>query len=168
MEVLREFGVDWRLLLAQVINFLIIFYVLKRYAYKPILAMLKKREQIIKESLEQAEEARRLLEQSEQKEKEILHKAQAEAKKLLAEAQKERDLFLEESKEITQKQVERMLKEAREQIAFESKETEKRLSAHVNELAIHFLQKSISDLFNEQDQELIMKNALKKIREKAD
>jgi len=168
MEVLKEFGVDWRLLLAQIVNFLIIFYVLKRYAYKPILTLLKKREQTIKESLEQADEARRLLEQSEQKEKEILRKAQTEAKKLLADAQKERDVALQDAKDATQKQVEKMMKEAREQITFESKEAEKRLTAHINELSIRFLQKATTDLFSEQDQEQVMKKALRKIREKAD
>jgi F-type H+-transporting ATPase subunit b len=58
MEILKTFGFDPILLGAQIINFLIIFYLLKRFLYKPVLGMLKTREDKIKEGIKQAEEAR--------------------------------------------------------------------------------------------------------------
>ncbi len=60
-QLLSNFGVDWKLLLAQVINFGILFWVLKRYAYQPILNVLKSREQIIKKGLDDASEAEKEL-----------------------------------------------------------------------------------------------------------
>ena len=36
-ELLSKLGIDWRLLIAQLINFLILLFVLRRFAYKPIL-----------------------------------------------------------------------------------------------------------------------------------
>ena len=36
MQLISTFGVDWKLLIAQLINFFVLFFVLKRYAYGPI------------------------------------------------------------------------------------------------------------------------------------
>jgi F-type H+-transporting ATPase subunit b len=60
-QLLTNFGVDWKLLLAQVVNFGILFWVLKRYAYQPILDVLKNRETIIKKGLEDASNAEKEL-----------------------------------------------------------------------------------------------------------
>ncbi len=166
MESLEQFGLNPILLIAQIINFLVLLFVLKKFLYKPLLETLKKREQTIRDGLQQAEEARILLENSEKKERDILKKAQQDAKQLLDETRAQRDQMLAETEQLTKKQTEQMLQEARAQISFETAEAEKRLSAHISQLAITFLQKSISDLFTEDDQERIMKNALKKMKER--
>lgn len=166
MEIVKEFGINPILLLAQIVNFLIIMYVLKRFAYKPILTLLKTRRETIEKGLKDAEEARLLLEQAGEKERAMLKKVQAETRKLLDEAKAERVAMLRASEIASKQQAEAILKETREQIAFESRETEKRLTAHVSQLAIQFLQKSLSELFTEDDQDLIMDRAVRKIKEK--
>lgn len=166
MEIAQQFGIDPILLAAQIINFLIVLYILKRLLYKPVLQMLRNREQTIKDGLRQAEEARIALERATEKERELLKKAQTEAKKLLDETKNQRIQMMAEAEKMTKQQAETILKEARSQIAFETAEAERRLSAHISQLAVTFLQKSITDLFSEEDQKLIMKNALKKMKEK--
>jgi F-type H+-transporting ATPase subunit b len=166
MEILHEFGIDWPLLVAQIINFLIIFYILKRFAYKPILAALKNRQTTIQKGLNDAEEAAKLLDKATEKEKEVLRKAHADAKKLLDDAKEQRVEMLRQTEEATKKEAERILKEAREQIAYESREAEKRLSAHVSELALHFLQRSLEEVFDQNEQEVVMRAALKKFKTK--
>lgn len=167
MNLLEQFGVDYILLAAQIVNFLIVFYVLKKFLYKPILTMLKNREKTISDGLKQAEEARILLEQSAEKERAILKKAQAEAKQLLEETRQQRDEILKKAEESARKQTEAMLAEAKAQIAYETQEAEKRLTGHISQLAVTFLQKSVADLFSEADQEAIMKKALKRMNDKA-
>jgi F-type H+-transporting ATPase subunit b len=167
MEIAQQFGINWVLLAAQIVNFLIVLFILKKLLYKPVQEMLRNREKTIKEGLKQAEEARVLLEQTAEREREVLRKAQQEAKKLLEETKQQRVQMMAESEILTKKQAEAILKEARSQIAFESAQTEKRLTAHISQLAVTFLQKSIADLFSEEDQERIMKNAVKKLQDKA-
>lgn len=166
MEIIHEFGIDWPLLVAQIINFLIILYILKRFAYKPILAALKNRQTTIQKGLKDAEEANRLLEKTTEREKEVLRKAHVEAKKLLDDTKAQSLEMLQKSEESTRKEADRILKEAREQIAFESREAEKRLSAHVSELAMHFLQRSLEEVFDQNEQEVVMRAALKKFKTK--
>jgi F-type H+-transporting ATPase subunit b len=166
MEIVEHFGINWVLLSAQIVNFLIIFYILKRFAYKPILALLKNRELTIKKGLDDAEEARKLLEQATEKERDMLKKAQSETRKLLEEAKKERAEVLKNAEVHAKQQADAILKEAKEQIAFETQEAEKRLSSHVSQLAIQFLEKSLSELFTTEDQEKIMDRAIRKMKEK--
>ncbi len=60
-ELLSHLGIDWKLLLAQVVNFAILFFVLKKFAYKPILGILRKRSDDIEEGLRASEESKERL-----------------------------------------------------------------------------------------------------------
>ncbi len=72
MEIIKNFGLNPILLAAQIVNFLIIFFILKKFLYKPVLNVLNKRQVTIKEGLKQAEEARVKLEKVVIEEKDIL------------------------------------------------------------------------------------------------
>lgn len=165
MEIIKNFGVNPALLVAQILNFLVILFILKRFLYKPLIEMLEKRKSMVAEGVENARKAQELLEETTEKEKIILRKAQDQAKIMLAGAKKQQIQLLHETEEKTKKQAEIILSEARTQIAFEAKETEKKLASKVSELAVFFLQKSLAGIFSEKEQETIVKNALKKIRE---
>lgn len=78
-ELLHNFGVNWKLLLAQVVNFSILVYVLKRFAYGPVVGMLQERERRIKRGLEDSAEAERKLAEAAEKEDEILEGAREKA-----------------------------------------------------------------------------------------
>ena len=63
LELVEKLGLDWKLLLSQAVNFLILLVVLRQFAYKPLLKVLKERRGKIEEGLAKAEEAEhRLLE----------------------------------------------------------------------------------------------------------
>lgn len=164
MELAKEFGVDLRLLIAQTINFLVILYLLRRYLYKPVLELLKKREETIKEGLAKAQEGQELLDKAIEKEKTILRNAHDQAKEMLLETKIKQQETNELAEKKTKERIERMLKDAQEQIDRETKEAEKRLSTQTSELAAKFLQKSVKGLFLEKEQEQIVKQALKRIR----
>ncbi|HVZ58802.1 MAG TPA: F0F1 ATP synthase subunit B [Patescibacteria group bacterium] len=167
MEVLGKFGINPILLLAQVVNFLIVFYIIKRYALKPILQLLKNRQDTIKKGLEQAEEAKKLLEETAEKEKAVLRKAQLEAKELIDDAKKHSTEVINQTESKAREQAEKILQEARDQISSETKEAERKLTAHISELAIMMIQKSSSELFNEKEQQQIMQKAVKSLKGKA-
>lgn len=168
MDIFSQFGLNPLLLVAQIINFLILFWILKKFLYKPLLDTLKERREAIAKGLKEAEDARLMYEKAEEREREILKKAQNESKKLLEEAKKQHADMLQKAQEDAKNQADTILKEAREQIAFEAKETEKRLSGHISQLAVQFLQKSLENAFTEKEQEVIMSRAMKNIKGKVD
>lgn len=132
MEILEKLGIDWKLLLAQAVNFLILLWVLRRYAYKPILKALEARTKKIEQGLKDAETSQSKLQSVIEEEKKILVAAREEARNILVEAEasaKKRDtLMLEETKEkidrmivetdkhLGEKQA-RLLREAKEELA---------------------------------------------------
>src|SRR5260221_439051 len=117
MEILKNFGFDPVLLSAQIVNFLIILFLLRRFFYKPLLALLKDRETTIKEGLEKAEEGRKLLEKALEEEKTILRNAQKQASSILEDAKNQAKAIASESEENAKKRTEKLIDEARLQIA---------------------------------------------------
>jgi F-type H+-transporting ATPase subunit b len=159
MEIFQDFGVNPVLLVAQIINFLIILYVLKRFMYKPLLSMLQKREDEIKKGLESAEESQRKLEEATQKEKEVLQKAQNQAEKIVSDAKKEAQELRAEMEEAARKESERLLTQARETIAQETKEAEDSLTKKIGTIAISMLEQSMKGIFGEKEQKIILEKA---------
>lgn len=166
MEIIKNFGLDPMLLAAQIVNFLIIFYLLRKLLYKPVLKMLKDREIKIKEGLENSEKARLLLEKALEDEKSILKKAQLQSDRLLEEAKNQALEISKKTEERSKKQAEMLLEEAKNQITREAKITEEKLTVYISNLAIQFLQKTMKDFFGEKEQEEIITKAIKKLKEK--
>lgn len=164
MEILKTFGFDPVMLVAQIINFLIIFALLKRFLYKPVLEMLKKREDSIKEGLKQAEESRITLEKTLENEKKIITKASEEGKKIIEEAKIEARSIAAEIEAESKKHSEKMILDAKAQIEQDAKEVEKRLSENVSTLALEMLTKSLEGTLNTKEQKQIVTKALKEMR----
>ena len=163
MDIIQGFGISPVLLLAQIVNFLILLYILKRFAYKPILKLLKERQAKIAESIDNAKASEEALEKALEKEKEILKKAQKQAQEILAEAKKQSESVSSTTQEEAKKQANRILEDAKKEIQRESQETQKKLEAYTTKLAITILEKSLKDLLDEKDQEKVIEKALKKI-----
>lgn len=100
-ELIRNFGVDWKLLLAQVVNFAILFFLLKRFAYQPILAMLRKRKEEIEEGFAMRAEAEKTLVEIEEIKTKTAVQAQEDALVLVKRAEetagKRRDEIVHEA-----------------------------------------------------------------------
>ena len=56
-EFVRQFGIDWKLLLAQAVNFGLLFFLLERFAYRPVLTILAERKRRIEEGVRMRKEA---------------------------------------------------------------------------------------------------------------
>ena len=56
-ELIEKFGVDWRILIAQAINFLVVLIVLRKFVYRPLMNMLNKRREDIEHGIKSAKEA---------------------------------------------------------------------------------------------------------------
>ena len=102
MEILANLGVDGRILLAQIVNFFILLWVLNRFVYRPLLAFLEKRTATIEQGLEDAKQARQQLDTASEEVKKIHAEAQQEAKALIVQAEtvakQQRELAVIETK----------------------------------------------------------------------
>lgn len=167
MDILKNFGFDPLLFGAQIVNFLILFFVLRRFLLKPVLSVIKSREDTIKLGLKKAEEATKLLEKTKAEEKTILHNAQLEARKFLTLAKAEATDIAKIAQLEAKKETTNMIEEAKGEIARETTLAEERLAKHVSTLAVEFLQKAVSEIFTEKEQGEIMTKAMKTLHKKS-
>jgi F-type H+-transporting ATPase subunit b len=82
-ELLTVFGVNWKLLLAQGVNFVLLLALLSYFLYKPVLKMIDERREKIAESVKTAEAASRNLAEAQRKGDSIVGDASLEAEKLV-------------------------------------------------------------------------------------
>ncbi len=148
MEALHNLGIDGKLLLAQVINFLILLFVLRRFAYRPILAFLESRTARIEQGIKDADLAREKLLEIEKKEQATLVSAQKEARDIITRAEEAAKKRSEAHEKSASEKAKKFLEDARAEI-----EEEKR--------------KSLSEIQNEVAS-LIALSTEKVLREKAD
>jgi F-type H+-transporting ATPase subunit b len=93
-QIARTFGVDWPHLIAQMISFSIVCFLLYRFAYRPVLRMLQDRRRLIAESLANADKVKAELARTETQRKEVMAQANAQATQFIEEARAAADVLL--------------------------------------------------------------------------
>jgi len=124
------------LMIWTIICFLITLFVLKRYAFGPIQKMLDERREQIRQSIEEAEnaraEARKLLEEH----RLLMNEARGEAEQILAEARRTREAMELRMREETEAERQRRLEDTRREIAAETARALDRIRAEVADLTL--------------------------------
>ena len=95
-QIARTFGVDWPHLIAQMISFCIMCFLLYRFAYGPVLQMLANRRRLIAESLANADKVKAELARTETQRKEVMAQANAQATQFIEEARAAADVLLKQ------------------------------------------------------------------------
>ena len=156
MELINNLGINGKLLLAQIVNFLILLYVLHRFAYKPILKILNERTRKIEEGLSNSEEARKKLLEITEKEKQILNSARKEAHEIINKVQAVASADSKRLAEESEATSKRMIEEARQEIQREKEQIVKEAKEEIGELVILATSKVIGEKLNsEKDKKLI-------------
>ena len=86
-DFIQKLGIDWKLLASQIFNFLLVVLILRKFAYGPILKMLKTRREKIEEGLRRATEAETRLHEADGIVKEKIKEAESKAVSLLRETE---------------------------------------------------------------------------------
>lgn len=124
-EFISQIGVDWRLLLSQAVNFLLLIALLRFFAYKPIVNLLRERKERIEKGMAQSEEAGRRLGEVNELAREKLKEAEGKAMEMIREGEgraKEREAELFEK---AQKKEEAMIQAAVISAQAKKEETER-------------------------------------------
>lgn len=118
-EFVKQFGIDWRLLVSQGVNFLLVLIVLRLYVYKPVAKLLAERRRNVEEGIAKSQEANRRLQDVQEMAREKMRETEARAVVLLREVDaraKEREAILLDS---SRKKGEVLLQEAGKSIEAE-------------------------------------------------
>jgi F-type H+-transporting ATPase subunit b len=124
-------------------------FLLKKFAWKPILDTINERETSIRDALKSAEEARSEIEIAQADNKKILKQALIEKEKILKEANILKTNIINESKDIAKIEAEKIIKQAEDFIKAEKNAAINDLKVQVAELSINIAEKVLKDELND-------------------
>ncbi len=157
-ELIKTFHIELNLLVAQVVNFSIVLFVLYRFAYKPILKTLNSRTGKIEKGLKDAGEAGRKLEEIAKKEKEVLSNAKKEAREIIKNAEEQAKNNAENIALEAKKQNEKLILTTKKQIEQEKNKMLAEVKSEIANLVVLATEKIIEEkLDRNKDMELIEK-----------
>ena len=136
------------------IAFGVLFFVLSKYAWKPILKSVNDREASIKDALDEAEKARLEMENLQADNERILKEARAEREAMLKEARELKNKMIADAKEEAQAQASKMMEQAQTAIQTEKKAAIADLKSQVASLSIEIAEKVVREELSNKDKQM--------------
>jgi F-type H+-transporting ATPase subunit b len=127
-----------------IITFVILAFLLGKFAWKPLLTTLQERERTIRESLEQAQKARADGEETLRKNQEILSQARRETAAILDQGKREAEVLKTEILAQARKEAQDLVEQGKKQVQFEQKQAMEQLRTQVADLAIQAAERLIT------------------------
>jgi F-type H+-transporting ATPase subunit b len=166
-DILREtaetFGWNWKLFVSQVISFCIVALLLRRFAYKPILAILEERRRKIEEGQLNAEKIRKELAEAEKRYQEIVSKANTDAQKMIDEARTSAAHLSERKQQEAITAAEQILVKAKEAAAIEHERQMQTLKRELGRLVVDTTAKVTGKVLTPEDQKRLQEEAARQV-----
>jgi F-type H+-transporting ATPase subunit b len=161
MELLvPEFG----LVIYQTIAFLLLMFILSKFAWKPILAAIKEREQSIDEALNKAELAKQEMSRLTAQNEELMKTAREERDLMLKEAKTLKDNIVNEAKTQAQTEGAKLIEKAKIEIENQKKAALYELKSQVSSLSLDIAERVLREqLKDKATQEELVANLLKDV-----
>lgn len=161
-KLLNDFSVG--LFFWQTLLFLVLMFVLRKYAWKPILNAVNERENSIQEALDSAKEAKLEMAKLKSDNEDLLNEARIERDAMLKEAREIKDGIVADAKGIANKESEKIIASARESIQHEKMAAITELKNQVATLSIEIAEKILKDELSSADkQKAIIDSVVKDI-----
>jgi len=154
---------DPGLFLWTILTFMVLLGLLAKFAWNPLLALLDRREEMIRQSLDDAEEAKQELQRLQQESKEILSKARVEAQSILAQTRSEAEKLKGEIKQKAKAEADSIFRDAEKQIQVETDKAIAVLKNEVVDLSLLVASKLIKKNLSKEDNQSLIEESLKQV-----
>lgn len=160
MDTLIEtFHLDLKLLIAQIVNFAIVFWVLYRFAFKPLLKTIDERNSKIEKGLSDAESFEKKLQAAEDNYNKKIDGSKVEARKIVEEASQKNEIKRKESLEKTREEIGVVINQEKEKMQIEKEKTLKEIKSEISDLVLASVEKVLdAKLGGEAEKKLIQKS----------
>ncbi len=136
------------------ISFAVLLFLLKKFAWKPIVRTVNDREQSIREALASAEKARLEMQNLTADNERILKEARVEREALLKEAREIKSKMIADAKDEAQIQASKLIEQAKTAIQSEKKAAISELKNQVAELSVSIAEKVLQEELSSKDKQL--------------
>ncbi len=160
MDILNNFGVQPTLLFGQIVNFLIILFLLKKFFYGKILDALEQRKKRIEESLKNADTIELKLKETEEKSTKIIEDIQSQAQKIIAEAKSQASEIAAKASQDAQKTIQEAVIAAQDQIETEREKMKEKLQEETLTLIVEVAKKVLGRNLKTAEKQNLTKQAI--------
>lgn len=164
-DLISKLGLDWKLLLAQIIDFLILLWILKKYAYKPILGMLEKRRKTIEKGMADAKTIEERLAALEQEKGKVLAGAQAQAHAIVETASKDAAAYSAKSRDEAKAETAAIIADAKKDVERMKDGIVADAKAEIADLVVSSTEKIIRVKLNATSEKELISDALRRAKE---
>ena len=156
MELLTKLGVDWKLLIAQIVNFTILVSVLTYFVYRPLLDLLDARRGRIAKAMEDAKRVEQQTRELEQFRLEELKKIDQEVGALIERGKRQAEQIRDEILLSAKRQADDILAKGRRQLESERSQVFRDVQATLASMIVRMTQKILEREFSPKDQERLL------------
>ena len=146
-----------------ILTFLVLLGVLAKFAWNPLLKMLKDREDLIRSSLEDAEKAQTELANLNAEREEIINKARSEAQSILSEGKVAASKLKDETLKAAKDQAKSILTDAEKQIRIEKHKVIEEIKSEVVDLSLSVAEKLIKKNISREDNQTLIDESLENV-----
>jgi len=162
-QIGSSFGVTWPKFIAQLILFLIAYFVLSRYAFAPIMKILEERRKRIEEGQLNAEKIKKQLAEAELRYQEILRKANNDAQVMIEELRKTNEAFSQREMEKAVKESAAIVERARHEITSERNRMVDEVKREMVSLVVKTTAQVAGKVLSPEDQKRLSEEASKEL-----
>ena len=148
-----------------ILTFLLLLFVLAKFAWKPLLKMLNDREELIRSSLEDAEKAKKKLERLNAEGEAIINQARSEAQSILSEGKAAAAKLKDETLDVAKEQAKQIASEAEKQINIEKDKAIAEIKSEVVNLSMSIAEKLINKNISPEDNKALIDESLSSVKE---
>ncbi len=153
----------WKDYIWKIINFGILFIILYKFGKKPLQSMLKQRTEIIEKTLKEAREAKELAEKALREVDVRLKEKDKEIAEILAVTKRSGEVERENLIEQGDRLREKILEQAKANIAYELKHAKEAIKAEAAEIAIELAEKKLKEKLTKEEQEKLLEESIAKM-----
>ena len=146
-----------------ILTFLTLVFLLKKFAWGPLLKALEERQETIRKSLDDAEQAKQELTRLQDESAQIIAEARAEAQSIVTKSRAEAERVREDLKEKAKNEADAILKNAERQIHLETDRAVQQIRQEVVELSLNVASKLIRKNLTQEDNDALIQESLSQI-----
>jgi len=162
-ELISNLGIDWKLIIAQIVNFSVLVFILTKFLYKPILKTLEERKKSVANSEQLNKDLHVKLNEAEQTKNEILKDAKTKSSEIIAETKEQAEILKKSLSETAEIEVKKIHQNAKKEISAEKDKAMNEVKKEIGSLLNLAITKSLGDVMDQATQEKLTSQAMDKI-----
>ncbi len=164
LDILGKIGFDWRMGLFNLLNFLFVFWLLKKFAFGPVMKIVHDRQEKEQEAVENFTKAKTELQMAERKAQELIDESKVQANRIVEKSHDDAKALGEQLKDKAKKEIELLILQAKKNIDIDKKEMKETLRRETVELVVMAVEKIMIEKLDDKKDEKMIQDILSSLK----